>query len=282
MKSFSFIAIFLSIIFCSCSDNNEPTSAPSGPARLTGIYGNDESQEFSYKDDKVSKYVVRNPVNTTQVEYFYDDANSIRIVTTTDFQFGFPTLKGENLYLDSDGKATRSEGVMFVKKNTNTYNAVYKYQYDFTYNSFRELVSVRLTLWSKDGEGWGESPEIYESTLEWEDGNMVKCADGVSYPDSKLVINYKYAGNVSVKGSPFAYPYICHGYTPLQLAGYFGKQSEALVSSANIVNELGITTSWQYTYRLAMSVSASKSRVDGYTIIDGNGQKTDYRIDWGE
>lgn len=181
------------------------------------------------------------------------------------------------MHLGANGLAEYTEGTLIFYRDSEP-EWKKKFRTDFVYNDLNQLTSIRFSEWRQDGDGWEEKPWTWENSLAWEAGNIAGYTDyqGNSKPLEEY--QYTYYEGITVMVNPVVFPIIRPEYTPLQLAGYLGRQSREQVKEVTITDTSGKTKIEKYSYDF--SISQKDTRIESFTKTINDGQENTFTLLW--
>lgn len=279
-RLFLSLPMLLIMVLTSCSEKEDPTPEPAAPERLAAISGDNQTVEFFYDNfGNVTRWTRNCDGDRTQANYNYSISGAIILRTLRTYKSDpvYKTLHDEIMYLNGDGLAEYTEGTYILYHDMEP-EMKKRFHTDFIYNDLGQLITIRFSEWRQDGDGWEDTPWTWENSLEWEAGNIVRYTEylGNSKPSNEY--QYTYYGGITVTVNPVVFPIIRPEYTPLQLAGYLGRQSREQVKEVIITEMSGNTQIEKYSYDF--SVSLKDTRVESFTKTVNDGVEKTFSVLW--
>lgn len=279
-RLFLSLPMLLIMVLTSCSEKEDPTPEAAAPERLAAISGDNQTVEFFYDNfGNVTRWTHNCDGDRTQANYNYSISGAIILRTLRTYKSDpvYKTLHDETMYLNGDGLAEYTEGTYILYHDMKP-ETKKRFHTDFIYNDLGQLITIRFSEWRQDGDGWEDTPWTWENSLEWEAGNIVRYTDylGNSKPFNEY--QYTYYGGITVTVNPVVFPIIRPEYTPLQLAGYLGRQSREQVKEVTITEMSGNTQIEKYSYDFSSSLI--DTRIESFTKTVNDGVENAFSVLW--
>lgn len=280
------VILFAAVAALTACSDNEPETVLDIPDKVASITSAEDSQQFTYDlDGRIKEWSSKDPDKREEYKsrYEYPAADAVRIIANETVPNPFfedrynDRAYEENLHLSADGTVEYAEGLYTYTEYPDVVMKK-KYRCDFLYDVSRHLTCIKISEWMMTDGQPDNNVWSYEHTLEWKDGDLLRYNQSTGGSKPYWIHEYRYYGNFTTRHTPLVFPVFRSFYIPLQLAGYFGKQSEHLVDRRYITSSIGETSQTVYSYTFGTTVF--DTWVEGYSMKFDDNPETEYKVSW--
>lgn len=267
---------------CSKSNHDEP-EAPR-PVRLEEVTSADYHELYRYSADGDIQHYSRDTYDgSLNCTYDFSQPGIIKIQT---FYINRDMNPGESqgMYEDvihlRNGIAEYCEGIWY----TSSYGEYYpfkKYRVDIDYTPDGRMVANKWSQWSRNwhDDGWHDLVWEWTNSIYWHGDNIIRFEKTEGKKEPVWIFEYDYT---DIDNSmPFLCPNaILNQYVPLQLCGYFGRQSAKLVSETTSFYMRQLNYSTEYEYRFDNGMVSSYAYTHSFPEEGHPSRQYLYRLKW--